>query len=82
MKSAPPDPAHPGAGGAKWHRLPETADAPGCIVLDGKNMDMKKPTDQEKFVPHGFMTLEFKGPNLTERVLLSNGTEVFSNTIT
>ena len=43
---------------------------------------MKKPDDQEKFVPHGFMTLEFKGPSLTERVLLSNGTEVFSNTIT
>ena len=82
VKSVPPDPAHPGAGGAKWHRLPQTADAPACIVLDGKNMEMKKAKDQEKFVPHGFMTLEFKGPNLTERVLLSDGTEVFSNTIT
>ena len=82
VKKAAADATYPGAGGASWKRLPKTADAPGCIVLDGKNMEMKKASDQEKFVPHGFMTLEFKGANLTERVFLSNGTEVFSNTIT
>jgi hypothetical protein len=80
VKKATADAAHPGAGEASWKRLPQTPDAPACIVLDGKNMEMKKKDDQEKFVPHGFMTLEFKGTNLTERVLLSNGTEVFSNT--
>ena len=82
VKKAAVDPAHPAGGGANWKQLPETADAPACIVLDGKNMEMKKAADQEKFVPHGFMTLEFKGADLTERVLLSNGTEVFSKTIT
>ena len=37
--------------------------------------------DQEKFVPNGFMTLDFSGPTLVERVLLSNGTELYTNTI-
>jgi predicted phosphodiesterase len=82
VKSAPADATHGGGGGSTWRRLPETPDAPGCLVLDGKNLDMKKPQDQEKFVPHGFMTLEFQGPNLLERVFLSSGTEIFSNTIT
>ena len=81
VKSAPADTTHRGGGDSSWRRLPETPDAPGCIVLDGKNMDMKKTKDQEKFVPHGFMTLEFKGASLIERVFLSNGTEIFSNTI-
>ena len=44
-------------------------------------MDMEDDGDQKKFVPHGFMTLEFTGPKLIERVLLSNGTELYSNTI-
>jgi hypothetical protein len=81
-KGAPASTRHAGAGGASWRRLDQTADAPGCIVLDGKNLDMKKPKDQDKFVPHGFMTLEFKHNSLIERVFLSNGTEVYSNTIT
>jgi hypothetical protein len=48
-------------------------------VLDGPNKDIKG--EEQKFVPHGFMTLEFAGPKLVERVLLSDGTELFSNTI-
>ena len=44
-------------------------------------MDMRKQKDQDKFVPHGFMTLEFTANTLTERVFLSNGTEIYSNTI-
>ena len=81
-KSAPADPTHAGGSGCTWRRLSKTAEAPGCIVLDGKNMDMKKQKDQDKFVPHGFMTLEFTGGSMTERVFLSNGTEIYSNTIT
>ena len=82
VKKAPSDSKHPGAGGVVWRRLDATAESPSCIVLDGPNMDFPKKGDQEKFVPHGFMTLEFNGGSLTERVFLSNGTEVFSNTIT
>jgi hypothetical protein len=82
VKGAPADTTHTGGGGTTWRRLPQTADAPGCIVLDGKNMDMKKASDQDKFVPHGFMTLDLTGQSLVERVYLSNGLEVFSNTIT
>ena len=42
---------------------------------------MKDDSDKEKFVPHGFMTLEFTGDKLLERVFLSDGTEILSNTI-
>jgi hypothetical protein len=62
-----------------WKRMAATADSPACLVLDGPNADIKG--DEDKFVPHGFMTLEFDGPKLVERVLLSDGTELLSNTI-
>jgi predicted phosphodiesterase len=81
VKDAPADATYAGGAGCTWRRLTPTADSPGCIALDGPNMDMKKPSDQQKFVPHGFMTLEFKGPELVERVFASNQTEIFSNTI-
>jgi calcineurin-like phosphoesterase family protein len=81
VKSAPVDAAHPGAGGCTWRRLDATADSPSCLVLDGPNMDMDHAGDQQKFAPHGFMTVAFKGPQLIEKVFLSNGTELFSNTI-
>jgi hypothetical protein len=32
-------------------------------------------------VPHGYMTLELNGATLTERVLLADGTEIFTNQI-
>ena len=54
---------------------------PSCIALDGPNADMEDDGDKKKFVPHGFMTLEFSGSKLVERVLLSDGTELYSNTI-
>ena len=62
----------------KWKRLSGTSDSPGCIVLDGPNPDVEGET--EKFVPHGYMTLELNGPTLTERVLVADGTEVLRNT--
>ena len=82
VRSAPADLHHPAGGGCTWRRLEKNDNAPGCIVLDGPNADMRKDSDKKKFVPHGFMTLEFNGATLTERVLLSDGTEIFSNTIT
>jgi hypothetical protein len=81
VMSAAADTTHRGAEGCTWQRLEAAGDVPGCIVLDGTNMDMEKAGDQKKFTPHGFMTLEFKGPELIERVLLSNGAELLSNTI-
>lgn len=62
-----------------WKKLPRTADSPSCIVLDGPNKFIKG--EEDKFVPHGFMTLEFKGPTLTECVFLADGTEIFQNDI-
>lgn len=82
VKQAPADAAHPGGAGCTWRRLEATAASPGCLALDGANSDMKKAFDRQKFAPHGFMTLEFKGESLTERVLTSDGVEIFSNTIT
>jgi predicted phosphodiesterase len=79
--SAPVDPAQKQAADCSWKRLAETKDAPSCIALDGKNNDMEDEGDKKKFVPHGFMTLEFKGKQLIEKVLLSDGTELYTNTI-
>jgi hypothetical protein len=62
-----------------WKRLEGTEASPACLALDGPNRDIKEGGD--KFVPHGFMTLEFDGPNLVERVHLSDGTELLSRTI-
>jgi hypothetical protein len=70
-------PAHSTAGAIAWRRLEATPDSPGCLALDGPNPDI--PKEQDKFVPHGFMTLEFDGPSLTERVFLSHGEEVLKN---
>jgi len=81
VKAAPVDSVHAGGGGCAWRRLGATADSPGCIALDGPNMDMQKKSDQNKFVPHGFMTLEFDRDQLTERVHMSNATEIFTNRI-
>jgi hypothetical protein len=72
-------PVHETVGSVTWKRLEATADSPGCLALDGPNPDI--PDRPERFVPHGFMTLEFDGPSLTERVFLSNGQEVLSNRV-
>ena len=80
--SAPVDPAHSQViKDCSWKRLGATADSPACIALDGRNNDMEDESDKKKFVPHGFMTLEFKGKQLIEKVLLSDGTELYTNTI-
>jgi hypothetical protein len=66
-------------GNISWRRLARTSDSPSCIVLDGPNIFIQG--EEDKFVPHGFMTLDFKGPVLTERVFLADGTELFQNQI-
>jgi hypothetical protein len=81
VKKAPADASHPGGGGCTWKRLNATAESPGGLALDGMNLDMKDKKDQEKFVPHGFMTLEFNREHLTERVFTSGGTEILSQQV-
>ena len=65
-----------------WRRLeadPEKPASPRCLVMDGPNPDVKGR--EKDFVPHAYMTLDFDGPVLTERVLLPDGTQVFEGRI-
>ena len=59
-----------------WKRLGQNFNAPGCFVLDGHNPLVKN--EEDKFGPHGFLTLEFNGSSLIERVHLPDGAEIFS----
>lgn len=61
--------------GVVWKRLAADDNAPSCLVLDGSNPLIEG--EEEKFGPHGYLTLEFDGPVLIERVHLPDGTEVF-----
>jgi hypothetical protein len=81
VKAADADERYPGALDCAWRRLDATDHAPACMVLDGPNMNFTKRSHQERFGPHGFMTLTFSGPELVERVYLSDGTELYENTI-
>ena len=65
--------------GVMWKRMSATADSPSCLALDGPNPDIKG--EEEKFVPHGYMTLELNGPSLIERVHLANGKEILKNQV-
>jgi hypothetical protein len=67
-------------GKVQWKRLDKTDDSPSCLALDGPNPDI--PGEEEKFVPHGYVTLAFDGPTLTERVFLADGTEILNTVIT
>jgi hypothetical protein len=72
-------PAERMVGNLSWRRLSKTSESPSCLVLDGPNKFIEG--EEEKFVPHGFMTLDFKGAILTERVYLADGTKLFENEI-
>lgn len=61
--------------GIAWKRLSATTDAPSSLVLDGPNPLVKG--EEVKFGPHGYLTLDFNGPDLIERVHLPDGTEIF-----
>jgi hypothetical protein len=65
--------------GITWNRLSATSDSPACLVLDGPNPLV--PGEEDKFGPHGYLTLEFNGPNLVERIHLPDGTEIFKGQI-
>ncbi|WP_294537062.1 metallophosphoesterase [uncultured Rhodoblastus sp.] len=65
--------------GVTWRRLDSSADAPQCLVLDGRNPYVKG--EEDKFGPHGYLTLAFDGPKLVERIHLPDGTEIFSGPV-
>lgn len=67
------------AAGVTWRRLEKTDDSPSCLVLDGPNPLI--PGEEEKFGPHGYVTLEVDGPALTERIHLPDGTEIFKSVV-
>ena len=60
--------------GVSRKSLPADPNSPSCLVLDGPNPLISG--EEQKFGPHGYLTLEFDGPRLTERVHLSHGTEI------
>jgi hypothetical protein len=66
-------------GNVFWKRMGATTESPSCLVLDGPNEFIEN--EEEKFAPHGFMTLELNGAALTERVFLANGREILVNQI-
>ena len=72
-------PAERSVGSVMWKRFAATSDSPSCLALDGPNPDVIG--EEDRFVPHGFMTLELNGPKLIERVLLASGQEILKNEI-
>jgi calcineurin-like phosphoesterase family protein len=66
-------------GALAWKRLSATRKSPSCLVLDGPNRFVEG--EEEKFGPHGFMTLDFYGAALTERVFHADGQPLFEHRI-
>ena len=65
--------------GVSWKRLSASREAPACLVLDGPNPLVTG--EEDKFGPHGYLTLEFDGPHVIERVHLPDGTEIFAGPV-
>jgi predicted phosphodiesterase len=72
-------PADRSLNGISWKRLSATADAPSSLALDGPNPLIKG--EENKFGPHGYLTLEFNGPDLVERVHLPDGSEIYKASV-
>jgi hypothetical protein len=72
-------PAERTVGPVSWKRLAKTQDSPACLVLDGPNPFIEG--EENMFGPHGFMTLDFNGPVIKERVYLADGLEIFAGEI-
>lgn len=66
-------------GAFMWKQMSATSECPSSWGLDGPNPDI--PGEEERFVPHSYMTLELKGPALVERVIAADGTELWCNEI-
>ena len=66
-------------GEVAWKRLSATSDAPASLALDGPNPLV--PGEEEKFGPHGYLTLDFDGPDLRERIHLPDGREIYGGAV-
>jgi hypothetical protein len=64
-----------------WRELPfnRQTNTPHAILLDGPNPDLGRQA--AKYGPHGYVTLEFEGPTLTERYFLANGEQLTTKRI-
>ena len=51
-----------------------TPDSPGAFVLDGRNEYIQG--HETEYVPHGYVTLEFDGDQMTEFVRQADGTAI------
>lgn len=68
-KTAPSEIA---VGNYNWRRLPRKATiAPSALILDGQNDFIKG--DEDKYSPHGYVTLHLSGKNLHEEYHLPGG---------
>lgn len=65
--------------GAVWRRFDPRGTAPGGLVLDGPNPYVGSGAN--KYGPHGYATLQFAGPIMTERVHAPDGTILYTNDI-
>jgi hypothetical protein len=63
--------------GVSWRRFDTKNMVPGGLVLDGPNPYIEGY--EEKYGPHGYMTLEFEDQHLRERIHLPTGEEVYYN---
>ncbi len=75
-----PIPAKPGLAWVRLNRrkMMYSAQVPGGVLLDGPNEYVAGEGDPTHFSPHGYLTLSFHGPALTEKVLTPDGVEIYS----
>ena len=55
-----------------------SARVPDGLILDGPNEYVSPDGNPDHFSPHGYLTLAFNGPHLTEKVLTPDGVEIYS----
>lgn len=65
--------------GEQWRALPGAGLVPACRVLDGPNQDITRKG--HKYGPHGYLVLEFDGPEVRELVHSARGKLLYRNTV-
>ena len=66
-------------GDAELRRMTATDAAPGGLLLDGPNPYLSG--EENKYGPHGYMTLEFNGAGLNEIVHAPDGTRIYERAL-
>jgi hypothetical protein len=61
-------------GDLAWRRM-TTDITPSCLLLDGPNSEI--PVESDKYLPHGYATLELNGARLTETIFSCRGQEMY-----